>query len=60
MKVLNHDLSIVFYDVTTLYFEAEEEYDLRRAGFSNPDNYREESTNIIGVVSKSGKISYSL
>lgn len=33
-KVLNGDLSVVFYDMTTLYFEAEDEDDLRKAGFS--------------------------
>lgn len=33
-KVLNGDLSIVFYDMTTLYFEASDEDDLRKAGFS--------------------------
>lgn len=33
-KVLNGDLSVVFYDMTTLYFEASDEDDLRKAGFS--------------------------
>lgn len=33
-KVLNGDLSIVFYDMTTLYFEASDEDDLRKTGFS--------------------------
>lgn len=33
-KVLNSDLSIVFYDMTTLYFEASDEDDLRKTGFS--------------------------
>lgn len=34
LKVLGGKLSIVFYDVTTLYFEASDEDDLRKAGFS--------------------------
>lgn len=33
-KVLKDDLSIVFYDMTTLYFEASDEDDLRKTGFS--------------------------
>ena len=33
-KLLGGDLSVVFYDVTTLYFEAEREDDLRKMGFS--------------------------
>lgn len=34
VNVLGKKLGIVFYDVTTLYFEAADEDDLRRAGFS--------------------------
>lgn len=33
-KVLNGNISVVFYDMTTLYFEASDEDDLRKAGFS--------------------------
>lgn len=33
-KILNNDISIVFYDMTTLYFEASDEDDLRKTGFS--------------------------
>lgn len=33
-KVLEGNLSVVFYDMTTLYFEASDEDDLRKAGFS--------------------------
>ncbi len=33
-KVLGGNLSIVFYDMTTLYFEASDEDDLRKTGFS--------------------------
>lgn len=33
-RVLNNDISIVFYDMTTLYFEASDEDDLRKTGFS--------------------------
>ena len=33
-RVLNNNISIVFYDMTTLYFEASDEDDLRKTGFS--------------------------
>ena len=33
-RVLNNTISIVFYDMTTLYFEASDEDDLRKTGFS--------------------------
>jgi transposase len=34
LKVLDGKISVVFYDMTTLYFEAEDEDDLRKTGFS--------------------------
>ncbi|MDQ3551045.1 MAG: hypothetical protein M3413_05930 [Bacteroidota bacterium] len=34
VKILKADTTIVFYDVTTLYFETEDEDDLRKTGFS--------------------------
>ncbi|NDV79856.1 IS1634 family transposase [Dysgonomonas sp. 511] len=34
LKVLLGDISIVFYDVTTIYFEMDDEDDLRKTGFS--------------------------
>ena len=34
LKLLNNQLAVVFYDVTTLHFESESEDDLRRIGFS--------------------------
>ena len=33
-KVMNNQIILTFYDVTTLYFESESEDDLRRIGFS--------------------------
>ena len=33
-ETLNGSISVVFYDLTTLYFEASDEDDLRKAGFS--------------------------
>jgi len=40
LKIFNNELSIVFYDVTTLYFEAETEDDLRKAGFSKDGKHQ--------------------
>jgi transposase len=34
MRVLEGKISVVFYDMTTLYFEASDEDDLRKTGFS--------------------------
>ena len=33
-KIMNNNITVTFYDVTTLYFESESEDDLRRIGFS--------------------------
>jgi hypothetical protein len=33
-KIMNNEIVLTFYDVTTLYFESESEDDLRRIGFS--------------------------
>jgi transposase len=39
-KVLKGNLSIVFYDMTTLYFEASDEDDLRKTGFSKDGKHQ--------------------
>lgn len=39
-KVLKSKLSIVFYDMTTLYFEASDEDDLRKSGFSKDGKHQ--------------------
>ncbi len=39
-KVLNGNLSVVFYDMTTLYFEASDEDDLRKTGFSKDGKHQ--------------------
>lgn len=39
-KVLGGKISIVFYDMTTLYFEASDEDDLRRTGFSKDGKHK--------------------
>lgn len=38
-KVLNNDLTVVFYDLTTLYFESQDEDDLRKIGYSKDGKF---------------------
>lgn len=40
LKVLSGDISIVFYDVTTIYFEIDDEDDLRKTGFSKEGRHQ--------------------
>ncbi len=40
LKVLNGNISVVFYDMTTLYFEASDEDDLRKTGFSKDGRHQ--------------------
>lgn len=40
LKILNNSISIVFYDVTTLYFEADNEDELRKTGFSKEGKHQ--------------------
>ena len=40
LSVLQGNVSIVFYDMTTLYFEASDEDDLRKAGFSKDGKHQ--------------------
>lgn len=39
-KVLNNNISVVFYDMTTLYFEASDEDDLHKTGFSKDGKHQ--------------------
>ena len=39
-KVLKGNVSVVFYDMTTLYFEASDEDDLRKTGFSKDGKHQ--------------------
>ncbi|MCU4177844.1 IS1634 family transposase [Carboxylicivirga sp. N1Y90] len=40
LKVLKGQINVVFYDMTTLYFEASDEDDLRKTGFSKDGKYQ--------------------
>ena len=54
LKVLGGHLSIVFYDVTTLYFEAADEDDLRRTGFSKDGKHQQPQIVLGLLVSQEG------
>lgn len=40
LRLLNNSMGVVFYDVTTLYFEIEEDDDLRKTGFSKEGKHQ--------------------
>ena len=40
LQILNNQISLVFYDVTTLYFEIEEPDELRKTGFSKEGKHQ--------------------
>jgi transposase len=47
-------ISVVFYDMTTLYFEAEDEDDLRKIGFSKDGKFQQPQIMIGLLVGKGG------
>ena len=53
MKVLGGDIRVVFYDVTTLYFEASDEDDLRKTGFSK-DGKHQHPQIVLGLLVSEG------
>jgi transposase len=54
LRILNNEISIVFYDVTTLYFEIDEEDDLRKTGFSKEGKHQHPQIVLGLLVSKNG------
>lgn len=54
LRVLNNKVSVVFYDVTTIYFESESEDDLRKTGFSKEGKHQNPQIVLGLLVSKSG------
>jgi transposase len=53
LAVLENSLTVVFYDVTTLYFEAEEEDDFRKTGFSK-DGKHQQPQIVLGLLVSEG------
>lgn len=54
VKILEAEISIVFYDVTTLYFEVDNEDELRRTGFSKEGKHQNPQIVLGLLVSKNG------
>lgn len=54
VKVLGNEPKIVFYDVTTVYFEAEQEDELRQTGFSKEGKHQNPQIVLGLLVSKNG------
>ncbi len=54
LRVLGTKLTIVFYDVTTLYFEAADEDDLRKTGFSKDGKHQQPQIVLGLLVSEQG------
>jgi transposase len=54
LKTLNNKISVVFYDVTTLYFEIDQEDDLRKTGFSKEGKHQNPQIVLGLLVSKNG------
>jgi transposase len=60
-KILGPTISIIFYDMTTLYFEAEDEDDLRKIGFSKDGKFQHPQIMLGLLVGKGGyPISYDI
>ena len=53
-SVLNGSITVVFYDMTTLYFEAEDEDDLRKIGFSKDGKFQQPQIMIGLLVGEGG------
>jgi transposase len=53
-KALKGNLTVVFYDLTTLYFETEEEDDLRKIGFSKDGKFNQPQIMVGLLVGKDG------
>ena len=54
LKILNNEISVVFYDVTTLYFEIDQEDDLRKTGFSKEGKHQNPQIVLGLLVSRNG------
>ena len=53
-QLLGNDVGVVFYDVTTLYFEIDEEDELRKTGFSKEGKHQNPQIVLGLLVSKNG------
>lgn len=54
LKLLGGNITVVFYDMTTLYFEAEDEDDLRKIGYSKDGKFQQPQIMLGLLVGKGG------
>jgi len=54
LKILDDNINVVFYDVTTLYFEIDQEDELRKTGFSKEGKHQNPQIVLGLLVSKNG------
>lgn len=54
LSILENDISVVFYDVTTVYFEIDNEDELRRTGFSKEGRHQNPQIVLGLLISKNG------
>jgi len=54
LKVLGNKISVVFYDVTTIYFEIDNEDEIRKTGFSKDGKHQRPQIVLGLLVSKNG------
>jgi len=54
LKILNGVISVVFYDVTTLYFQIDDEDEIRKRGFSKEGKHQNPQIVLGLLVSKDG------
>lgn len=53
LHILNNEINLIFYDVTTLYFEAEQEDELRKTGFSKDGKHQQPQV-VLGLLVSTG------
>ena len=56
LKVLSQGIQVVFYDVTTIYFETDYEDDLRKTGFSKEGKHQNPQIVLGLLVSEGGSL----
>ncbi len=53
LKILNNNISVVFYDVTTIYFQSDNEDDVRKRGFSKEGRHQNPQI-VLGLLVSAG------
>ncbi|MCK5536231.1 MAG: IS1634 family transposase [Bacteroidales bacterium] len=53
LKILNDEISVVFYDVTTIYFQSDNEDEIRKRGFSK-DGKHQKPQIVLGLLTSAG------